>query len=129
VSAGEGLDFKAPVFELSHHLLHRTHLVDNVQVILFVHCLIKRTRKLLSRVDQHFETLSIQLVSFRQRLSLALDEVFSDDDHVVLYFPLVNFYFTACLVVLLQETLCGTFLLTLLRLVDGCCNLLYRVTD
>lgn len=47
----QGLDRQAPVLELCEHFLDRADFIDDIEVILFVHVLLKRARELLHRVD------------------------------------------------------------------------------
>jgi len=98
-------------------------------VALLVHGLVERARKLLSWMNQHFQSFTIQLISLRKRLSFALNQVFGDHNHVVLNLTLIYLNLATSLIILLNKTLTSSLSLTLLRLFNRGSNQLDRVTD
>ena len=64
LSTGQGLHWKAAVFELSKHLLDRPNLVDDIKMILLVDMLLKCACKLLDWIDEHLQPLAIDFERF-----------------------------------------------------------------
>lgn len=97
-ATSQSLNFQTSILELSKHFLHRSYLVDDVEVVLLILGEFESTSELLPRINEDFHSFAIHFEGSREGCGLALYHRLSLEDHIVHNLSLVNFHFTAHLV-------------------------------
>jgi len=83
-SWGQGLNFKASIFDLSQHLLNRRDLVDDIEMVSTINIHMESACKLLRRMNESLKSQIWHLKSFRQGIGFRVEHRGSHFDHVVL---------------------------------------------